>query len=270
MKNPLFLIFFSRLILLTSAQIRRCNQVNDEAATQSNTSLIADALTLFNTGCPKHPEVVGLPTVSDLFCQFESESLNAFVRRTFSRDPPYIFRLCPDTVYTLQENDYLSAALSPTEFVCGNHGRASDRCIIRGGNIQVILRQNPVEVNHPLDFVRFRGITFQDSSSASIFAAGDASMTVEFIDCHWENIGQFGIFQSFSPSRRRRLLQDYDESLPLRDQLLDAVEEVKNHVNQGSRHLQRNVQLTGMTVVIRRGSFKVSIECLPRKERLLS
>ncbi len=153
-------------------------------------------------GCHTDPAVTdGYPTLQDLICEFEEESINTIFRgNPFREGPPYVYRLCPHTVYTVGENDFLTATLDGTVYTCGNFGALSDNCVLESGSFHVILLDNPLEVEaldvrFKLRTVRFEGITFRGASIASIYAAAGPDLTVEFVDCSWEEseivIGQY-------------------------------------------------------------------------------
>ena len=103
---------------------------------------------------------------------------------------PFIYRLCPRVTFELDEFktgklSYIYPLLDGTKIVCGSSGKSSDRCVIQGGDAQVILRESMTEGYSRLE-TEFHGITFQGSDGLSV-AAWDAPETkVTFKDCHWK------------------------------------------------------------------------------------
>ena len=145
-------------------------------------------------GCPKDPHVKGFPTLRDIFCIMERESLFTIFKGSSPRRPPYVYRLCPNTVYSISEQEQIAPVLNQTHFVCGNNGNSKDNCIIDGGSVQVFFQDNPEEVDHPLEYVKFEGITFQSSNGASIYSIASSILTVEFADCHWRDHFGYTVF----------------------------------------------------------------------------
>ena len=170
----------------------------------------------FDKGCPNqngNEEIVpnGLPTMQDVICQFEWESLLTLVRQSPLRQSPYVYHLCPNTIYPAYDfitdtNNFLTAALDQTIYRCGNHGSSQDNCVVEGGSFQVYLRDNPPEVLHTVRIVRFEGITFRGASTMSIGVAAGPNMTVAFVDCIFQE--QEAIVYQFydppTPGRRNR------------------------------------------------------------------
>jgi hypothetical protein len=196
------------------AQVGRCTQYamfEPTNSTPGGSDTISNSLGSPQAGCPTDPTIKdGLPTLQDLICAFEEESINTIFRgNPFREGPPYVYRLCPDTVYTVTDNYYLTATLDGTVYTCGSSGARSDNCVVESGSFHVALWDNPHEVaelddvRFKLRTVRFEGITFRGASVTSVYAAAGPDLTVEFVDCSWEE-SETAILQDYDTQQGRR------------------------------------------------------------------
>jgi hypothetical protein len=181
---------------IVEAQVSRCDPHGVSGYGDIDATLAAiDSGTVDDLSgvCPTDATVTdGLATIAQLICAYELETINTIFRSNPIREgPPYVYKLCPNSVYNTDGENWLTASLDGTVYKCGNFGSRTDNCVVEGGEFQVILRDNPPEISaldedrFRLRTVRFEGITFRGASFASIFAFAGPNMTVEFVDCHW-------------------------------------------------------------------------------------
>ena len=138
--------------------------------------------------CRTDPSVVGFTSLSKLGEAMRND-FSAIVAGVHTPGP-FIYRLCPRVTFELDEFktgklSYIYPLLDGTKIVCGSAGRSSDRCIIQGGDAQVILRESMTEGYSRLE-TEFHGITFQGSDGLSVAAWDEPETKVTFKDCHWK------------------------------------------------------------------------------------
>ena len=116
------------------------------------------------------------------------ELQNPFVEETYI--------ICPNTIIDigfLDDNngccvngDYPLYVRSRSTVKCGEDGKASNNCVLRGGNSQ-LLATNSLFQENLLQGVRVMGITFEAAEfvSAALAARGD----ITFVDCVWRVSG---------------------------------------------------------------------------------
>jgi len=130
------------------------------------------------------PCITDLQYIYDAEQQLESDA----VTRTY--------RLCPDTDFDIQPIsvgsgiDKVTAYDSPPlifgrsniHVLCGADGKSSNRCVLKGGSIQVGIHDEfKTGVNEPLENVICKGLTFTDATTANVYAT--LSSDVLFDDC---------------------------------------------------------------------------------------
>jgi hypothetical protein len=154
--------------------------------------------------CPTNNNVIGLPRMQDVICKYEQDALNVIFRSS-GQTGPFIYRLCPNTIYNASDNNFWTASLDETVYVCGNDGNVDDECVLEGGEVHIFLWDQPPEIakKHTLSNVRFEGITFRGASFATVIARGSHQYTVEFVNCRFLETG-YAIIQDQGESRRRR------------------------------------------------------------------
>lgn len=174
-----------------------------------NSSIVITLLFTFGVGSTKSQEicrtdisVTGFKRLSDLTEAMKNDFF-AYISGAFMPGP-HVYRLCPRTTFHLDENNdgefsYIYPLLNGTQIICGSSGEGSDNCIIKGGDIQVLLRNSVAE-----DYVRketeFYGVTFDSSNGLSIAAWDSPQTKATFVDCHWrKNTGQGVIQNIFVP-----------------------------------------------------------------------
>eukprot|EP00560_Eucampia_antarctica_P005896 CAMPEP_0197841524 /NCGR_PEP_ID=MMETSP1437-20131217/46232_1 /TAXON_ID=49252 ORGANISM="Eucampia antarctica, Strain CCMP1452" /NCGR_SAMPLE_ID=MMETSP1437 /ASSEMBLY_ACC=CAM_ASM_001096 /LENGTH=516 /DNA_ID=CAMNT_0043451299 /DNA_START=477 /DNA_END=2024 /DNA_ORIENTATION=- len=116
---------------------------------------------------------------------------------------------------------YIYPVLDDTQIICGSSGASSDNCVIKGGDVQVLLRNSLAE-----DYVRkkaeFHGVTFASSYGLSIAAWDSPETKVTFVDCHWKRNTGHGVIQNTyvpftkvsSPSQAPVVLADHSTIVP--------------------------------------------------------
>mmetsp|Transcript_10884 Transcript_10884/g.16207 ORF Transcript_10884/g.16207 Transcript_10884/m.16207 type:complete len:275 (-) Transcript_10884:1317-2141(-) len=138
----------------------------------------------YSIGCSSDPSIPGFETLKELF-DFSVLEFQAVQSGQPIREPPYIYFLCPDTIYKPDEEGYyILPLLDETYYFCGSDGSSKNNCIIDGGFTQAQITPSHVEgyVKH---ITGFFGIMFQGSNFVSIRAESSNEEMTSFSDCHW-------------------------------------------------------------------------------------
>lgn len=103
------------------------------------------------------------------------------------RKPPYLYLLCPNTVYNVTKYNTINPILTDSWISCGNDGSSGNHCTLVGGPAQVLLTDNPDTVDHEFFYAAFFGITFRGKGSmSSVFATAREGVVAEFFECQWQ------------------------------------------------------------------------------------
>jgi len=138
------------------------------------------------------------PIVAQETACFETlGSINSVMQTELSRiqngatpQESYVYSLCSNT-FLDAGSEPLQPVLDNTMFVCGDDGSRSNRCVIVGGNQQVLIRDSLVS-GYPLQELNFMGITFSafetngEMTGSSISALASSTTTATFTDCTWQ------------------------------------------------------------------------------------
>lgn len=128
--------------------------------------------------CPADPSLQGYVSIYGLNADIQGIAPSPTSNSNASE---IVYTLCPDTVL-----DAVDVTLEPywnnSAFVCGAAGSSADRCVVKGGSLQVLINARPNMTN-----LFFQGITFADAEGFSIAAFATGAVTAEFRDCHWVN-----------------------------------------------------------------------------------
>jgi len=121
--------------------------------------------------------------------------------------PPYVFRLCPNTVFSMDEP--LEILLSGMTVTCGPNLRSSDSCVFQGGFEQVIINEPTID-GYTFEMASFVGVTFDGFSGSSISAFAAAPATFSCQDCVWQNFNanfavDIGVMTGAPTSERMRV-----------------------------------------------------------------
>jgi hypothetical protein len=136
-------------------------------------------------GCPNDASVQGFASLEDLHCFMFEEASSTIFGLGF-REPPYLYILCPNTVYTVTESNVITPILNDTWIACGNDGARGNNCTIVGGAVQVLLTDNPIELGHVMEYVSFFGLTFASGTMSSVLAMASSPYVVaEWFECMW-------------------------------------------------------------------------------------
>jgi len=197
------------LILIVSSQTKAQAQAQDLNYTYTGP-----------TQCATDATVIGYNDILTLNEDMIFHAYEAFSSDINVQQEEYYYRLCPQTTYNMESSD-LSKTIMPllnnTNIRCGNHGKASDKCIMVGGQIHVIFGQGLL-----IDNVEFEGLTFMNNYGVSIGAWAYPTSKAEFKDCHWiGNIATTLVEMYYNPNERRRQRQLQESSLSLLSSLYD-------------------------------------------------
>jgi len=184
--------------------------------------------------CPTDPSLFGYTSLLAINDDIQREVQALTFDPTLKPQEKYEFVLCPHTHFNGAEG--LEPILNNTVFQCGGgagDGVASENnCTIRGGTHQVLMRERDFYL--PMEYVEFRGITFDSSAKYSIAAFAPPSVTARFQDCHWvHNTGQSSIHITGHVStkvvvpQRRKLQTD-----PLDDEEFEPSDEDQSEYDQ--------------------------------------
>lgn len=86
----------------------------------------------------------------------------------------YIYRLCPNTIFSLATNESLTPVFPRSVFTCGDAGTVDGNCTLSGGVVQALILSHAL----PLDTIEFQGITFSGFQQAAISGDANSSTTV--------------------------------------------------------------------------------------------
>jgi hypothetical protein len=128
------------------------------------------------TPCPSGNNISGYVTIEAMNNDMINELDN--IRSGRPAQEPYIFVLCPDTVFNASV-DALKPVLNGVVFTCGIMGDPALRCDVVGGANQVII-DNPVNItNYSLQTISFLGITFLGFTNSAISGAAGSATTID-------------------------------------------------------------------------------------------
>ena len=96
--------------------------------------------------------------------------------------PPYLYPLCPDTVFDMSSGPLLPL-LSELTVTCGPSGDGMG-CRLSGGTRQVLFADSALD-GYEVETVMFQGLTFMNFSETSIAAYASANTTATFMSCAW-------------------------------------------------------------------------------------
>ena len=149
--------------------------------------LIADDVECeFRVGCPNNSSVQGFATLEDLNCFMLLEAVSV-IYATPIREPPYLYLLCPNTVYHVTQYNTINPILTDSWISCGNDGSPDNHCTLVGGPAHVVFTDNPDDIHHDFLYAAFFGITFRgDNSMYSVFATAKEGVVAEFFECQWQ------------------------------------------------------------------------------------
>ena len=133
-------------------------------------------------GCPSDSSLPGFATIKEL----NAAMLNDFdLLQQGIASPPFLYYLCPDSVYQPGVEELWIEPLSDdTTVQCGIDGKSENNCIIDGGEVHVALLESR-EPGYVRKKTTFRGIHFNGSNGWSVAAYDSSKSYAEFIDCHW-------------------------------------------------------------------------------------
>jgi len=156
------------------------------------------------TQCTTDSTVVGYDDILTLNEDMIFHAYEVFSSEIDVQQKEYSYRLCPKTTYNMESSD-LSKTIMPllnnTYITCGNHGKASDECVMVGGQIHVIFGQGLL-----IDNVQFEGLTFKNNYGVSIGAWAYPTSNALFRNCVWiDNIATTLIEMYYNPNERREL-----------------------------------------------------------------
>lgn len=89
----------------------------------------------------------------------------------------YLYRLCPNTSFTVTGNNGLVPLLSGSVFQCGNSGNPADKCQITGGTNQVVIPTSPIP-GYQIKNIEFNGVSFGGFSGSAISGNATGVTTV--------------------------------------------------------------------------------------------
>lgn len=89
---------------------------------------------------------------------------------------PYTFTFCPLSTFIVDEP--LRPLLSDSSFVCGTGDDATESCVVRGGQQQVVLQGY-------LFNVTFKGLDFDNFQNTSVTGNASTNSTALFDRCRW-------------------------------------------------------------------------------------
>ncbi|CAB9518563.1 expressed unknown protein [Seminavis robusta] len=129
------------------------------------------------------PPLVGYDRIEDVVNdQFEEYQR---IEQGMAPRPPYVFRLCPNTEFTMGQSP-LTVLLSDSLFACGPNIASSDSCVFKGGFEQIIFEPLAI-MGYEVERTNFVGITFDGFTGSSINGYGTSATTATFTDCVWQN-----------------------------------------------------------------------------------
>lgn len=137
-------------------------------------------------GCPNDASVPGFASLQDLNCFMFEEASSTIFGLGF-REPPYLYLLCPNTVYAVTEYNAINPILNDTWIACGNDGAPDNNCTIVGGSVQVLLTDNPDGLDHEFEHASFFGLTFAAATASSVLATASAYVVAEWFECLWRD-----------------------------------------------------------------------------------
>lgn len=114
----------------------------------------------------------------------------------------YDYTICPNTTYTIDDfGKTIIPATDESNFYCGRNGKVENNCVIKGGDFQVYF----LDIL-PLQDVVFRGFTFEDAKTASVYGDAHPTSLVYFYNCVWKNSCGVSVayihFTPYVPTRR--------------------------------------------------------------------
>lgn len=171
-------------------------------------STLAQAPSACPIGCPNDPSILGFATLAGLRCAMNDEVAAIQANPDTARSPPFLYTLCPGTLYQDTFAFPIVPQLDQTIISCGISGSSTNACILIGGAVQVDMSTNATTSPQsplPLKRVDFYGLTFTSADQAiaaimndtiSIQALANSDVTAYFVDCHWKvriNWNRFGV-----------------------------------------------------------------------------
>lgn len=93
-----------------------------------------------------------------------------------------LFRICPNTIFRLDERDYMyisNVVTKPLTIQCGYKGRLSDDCVIDGGLHHLWIADQAKQIT-------VRGLTFQNAQRGSVWHAC-CDVHVRYENCLWKD-----------------------------------------------------------------------------------
>jgi len=114
----------------------------------------------------------------------------------------YDYIICPNATYYIDDfGKTIIPATDESNFYCGRNGDVENNCIIKGGDFQVYF----LDIL-PLQDVVFRGFTFEDAKTASVYGDAHPTSLVYFYNCLWKNSCGVSVvyihFTPYVPTRR--------------------------------------------------------------------
>ena len=136
--------------------------------------------------CPNSPggNVSGYVTIEDMNKDMRQEL--DIIRMGNGDLAPYIFVLCPDTLFNVTTEPLLPL-LSGAVFTCGLEGDPALNCLFVGGADQIVI-ENPADdvPNYNLESISFMGITFTSFTNAAITGTATVPTTVGLYNCNFD------------------------------------------------------------------------------------
>lgn len=135
-------------------------------------------------------------TLEDLRIAMEAEFVQVLAFNNASRFAPYVYKLCEDTVYEVDDDgvNVIYPLLDRTIIQCGDFGRSSGGCEVTESDTsgrkafpEVALASfDMISYGYIRTQTDFAGITFTTPYGISVFALDRFPATATFTDCHWK------------------------------------------------------------------------------------
>ena len=85
--------------------------------------------------CSSNSNIEGYESTSVLQKDIDAEANLLLKKGKKLRDPPYLYILCPNTVFDLNADSPISPVLTHTFIICGQSGIITDSCVFDGGDM---------------------------------------------------------------------------------------------------------------------------------------
>lgn len=151
--------------------------------------------------------------------------------------------LCPYTMFAVSEP--LTITSDNLLLQCGDPGESSLGCILEGGSTQVTIENSPS--------VMIQGLTFRGAITTSVTISTNATSSVTFRDCRWEDVTGGFVLWIANPieSQSRRGLQD-DTSTSAASVVIEGSTFIGNQVDQSVVLLEAE----GSSLIIQETTFR--------------